>query len=232
MTKDWYFGRGRVHELVADIVDQTVGASALPAGVFTETGARDQDQSPMESGLQPIYQVFLVLLREAISNQRSSFRRLVDEVGVVPTAPGGIRMTATRHSPAALRPNHKLMPAEISKLVDTYRRGATVFELAEQFGIHRQTVSAHLHREGVAMRSRTRMTPRLVTHATELYEAGWSTIQIGKELGLGPSTVGRYLTRLRSLPIMRSHSRTGLSSVQARTAASSRCQPLSRASSR
>jgi lambda repressor-like predicted transcriptional regulator len=61
--------------------------------------------------------------------------------------------------------------------------------------MHRQTVSAHLHREGIALCSRVRMTPRLLTRATELYEAGWSTVQIGKELGLGTSTVGKALKR-------------------------------------
>lgn len=87
------------------------------------------------------------------------------------------------------------MPAEIDKLVDGYRRGATVYELAEQFGIHRQTVSAHLHREGVAMRSRVRMTPYLVECAAKLYREGMSTVRIGKELGLGTSTVGKALKR-------------------------------------
>lgn len=40
MTQDNDFGRGRVHDLVADIIDQTIGASALPVGVPTETGGK------------------------------------------------------------------------------------------------------------------------------------------------------------------------------------------------
>lgn len=138
---------------------------------------------------------FVVRLREAVSSRRGSFHRLIDEVGVAPAVSDGTGTTNQRHPPAPLQPHHKLSPAEIDNLVDEYRLGATVYELAERLGIHRQTVSAHLHREGVAMRSRVRMTPRLVKHATELYEAGWSTVRIGKELGLGTSTVGKALKR-------------------------------------
>ncbi|MBF6097827.1 helix-turn-helix domain containing protein [Nocardia cyriacigeorgica] len=93
------------------------------------------------------------------------------------------------------RANRKLEGHEIEALVRRYREGATVYELAEEFGMHRQTVSAHLHREGVTLRARVRMTPQLLARATELYEAGWSTVQIGKELGLGTSTVGKSLKR-------------------------------------
>ncbi|ATQ27324.1 helix-turn-helix domain containing protein [Rhodococcus ruber] len=100
-----------------------------------------------------------------------------------------------RTSVARPRANRKLAPDEIEALVRRYRDGATVYELAEEFGMHRQTVSAHLHREGVVLRSRVRMTPQLLARATELYEAGWSTVQIGKELGLGTSTVGKALKR-------------------------------------
>ncbi|MDV6291466.1 hypothetical protein [Rhodococcus aetherivorans] len=100
-----------------------------------------------------------------------------------------------RTSVARPRANRKLEPVEVAELMRRYRKGATVYKLAEEFGMHRQTVSAHLHREGIALRSRVRMTPQLLARATELYEAGWSTVQIGKELGLGTSTVGKALKR-------------------------------------
>jgi hypothetical protein len=37
----------------------------------------------------------------------------------------------------------KLSTPEVAALVDSYRAGATVYELATRFGIHRVTVSAH-----------------------------------------------------------------------------------------
>ncbi|UGQ56905.1 helix-turn-helix domain-containing protein [Rhodococcus pyridinivorans] len=100
-----------------------------------------------------------------------------------------------RTSVSRPRANRKLERDEIEALVRRYREGATVYELAEEFGMHRQTVSAHLHREGVTLRSRVRMTPQLLARAIELYKAGWSTVQIGKELGVGTSTVGKALKR-------------------------------------
>lgn len=138
---------------------------------------------------------FVVRLREAVSSRRGSFRRLIDEVGVAPEASDDTEAISAPHSPAPLRPNHKLSLAEIDRLVDGYRRGATIYELAGQLGIHRQTVSAHLHRKGVVMRSRVRVTRALLVRAIELYEAGWSTTDIGKELRLGASTVGKALKR-------------------------------------
>ncbi|MFH5230817.1 hypothetical protein [Antrihabitans spumae] len=80
-------------------------------------------------------------------------------------------------------------------MIDKYRNGATANELADQFGLHRQTVSAHLRREDVALHSRVKMTPEIVAKATTLYAEGWSTVRIGEKLGLGPSTVGKALKR-------------------------------------
>ena len=45
-----------------------------------------------------------------------------------------------------------LSAAEIADLVDGYRSGTTVYELANRFKIHRTTVSQHLHRQHMPMR--------------------------------------------------------------------------------
>ncbi|MFD6883654.1 hypothetical protein [Rhodococcus sp. NPDC060084] len=139
----------------------------------------------------------VVRLRGSLSSQRTPFRHLIDSVGDAARADDGVvNVTlARRTSVSRPRANRKLERNEIEALVRRYREGATVYELAEEFGMHRQTVSAHLHREGIALRSRVRMTPQLLARATELYEAGWSTVRIGKELGLGTSTVGKALKR-------------------------------------
>ena len=139
----------------------------------------------------------MVRLHESLSSRRTPFRHLVKSVGEAVRADQGAVDVALerRTSVAHPRANRKLEPDEIEALVRRYRNGATVYELAEEFGMHRQTVSAHLHREGIALRSRVRMTPELLARATELYEASWSTVQIGKELGLGTSTVGKALKR-------------------------------------
>ncbi|MEV0707372.1 hypothetical protein [Nocardia aurea] len=69
-------------------------------------------------------------------------------------------------------------------------------KLAEQYGLHRNTVEAHLRRAGVAKRPMVKMTPRLVERATELYiEEFWTTARIGKEIGVDASTVAKALKR-------------------------------------
>lgn len=73
-------------------------------------------------------------------------------------------------------------------LVDAYRAGATVYELAARFGIHRVTVSAHLHRQGVTVR-RQGLDDEGVAHAIRLYEDGWSLTRIGGRLDVDPTTV-------------------------------------------
>jgi DNA-binding transcriptional ArsR family regulator len=45
-----------------------------------------------------------------------------------------------------------LTPDEVAELVAGYRAGRTIYELASEFKIARQTVSEHLHRHGVPMR--------------------------------------------------------------------------------
>ncbi|BDT94114.1 hypothetical protein IFM12275_40900 [Nocardia sputorum] len=96
----------------------------------------------------------------------------------------------------AYRPNRKLQPDEVAALVERYRHGASMMELAEEYGLHRNTVEAHLRRSGVAKRPMVKMTPRLVERATRLYvEELWTTARIGKEFGVDASTVAKALKR-------------------------------------
>jgi DNA-directed RNA polymerase specialized sigma24 family protein len=48
----------------------------------------------------------------------------------------------------------RLPDDQIDELVRGYQDGASVYELANRFGIHRGTVSRHLHHAGVPTRSR------------------------------------------------------------------------------
>ncbi|ORC20172.1 hypothetical protein BXO91_23990 [Rhodococcus qingshengii] len=80
-------------------------------------------------------------------------------------------------------------------MVQCYHDGATTFELAEQFGMHRQTVSRHLARMGIPIRSRAKLTPALVAELVRLYEEGQSTVQLGRAYSLAASSVGRALQK-------------------------------------
>ena len=93
------------------------------------------------------------------------------------------------------RMNKELSPADQAQLAEQYRFGMSVLELARQYKMHRQTVAAHLEREGVAVRPQRKMTPRFVERAKKLYAEGQSTTAISKQLGVEASTVGKALKR-------------------------------------
>lgn len=98
--------------------------------------------------------------------------------------------------PQHYRMNRKLRPAERAQLVEHYRLGKSALELAREYKMHRQTVAAHLEREGVAVRPQRKMTPRLIDQATQLYAEGRSLAEVGKQLDVEASTVGKALKRV------------------------------------
>jgi DNA-directed RNA polymerase specialized sigma24 family protein len=79
-----------------------------------------------------------------------------------------------------------LQPDEVEKLVEAKQAGATVRELAQQFGVCRTTVFKHLHARGLRTRS---LDPELLAEATSLYGDGWSTARIGKQLDIPTETL-------------------------------------------
>jgi hypothetical protein len=85
------------------------------------------------------------------------------------------------------RSANRLSDGQVAALVDGYLAGATVYELAARFDIHRVTVSAHLHRQGVTVR-RQGLDDEGVALAIRLYEDGWSLARIGDRLGVDAST--------------------------------------------
>ncbi len=96
--------------------------------------------------------------------------------------------TQSRTTRSRRPPSRQLTALEVAALVDRYRSGATVYDLAARFSIHRNTVSQHLHRQGVAMR-RQGLSVDQVDHAVHLYQAGQSLARIGARLDVDASTV-------------------------------------------
>ena len=86
----------------------------------------------------------------------------------------------------------KLRPEQVAELVAAYKSGASTYELAEQFKIHRTTVSAHLRRQGVEMRFQG-LTEGQVVQAARLYQAGWSCARLGGHFGVDGETVRHSL---------------------------------------
>ncbi len=89
----------------------------------------------------------------------------------------------------------RLSEAETAALIEAYKQGATVYELGRRFGIHRTTVSEHLHRAGVPTR-----TVRLVVlsdedreRALKAAQAGMSVRRIATLIGVTERVVARTL---------------------------------------
>ncbi len=93
----------------------------------------------------------------------------------------------------------RLSDIQIAALGDGYLAGATVYELAARFSIHRVTVSAHLHRQGITVR-RQGLDAEGIAHVVRLYEDGWSFARIGDRLGIDATTAWTAL-KAQGIPI-------------------------------
>src|SRR5665213_20843 len=95
-----------------------------------------------------------VELVEAYSNHSGTSEELADLCKWIAKSP--VRRDARRVRRQKLP--RKLSDEEISQLVQGYRVGLTVYELATQFGIHSETVAGILKREGVPRQRRHTLT--------------------------------------------------------------------------
>jgi hypothetical protein len=71
-----------------------------------------------------------------------------------------------------LRRARRLDGDQVLQLIAGDQSGATIYELGDQFGIERRTVSNILHRHDVPMRRRG-LSPDQVDDAIHLYNLGW-----------------------------------------------------------
>lgn len=76
-----------------------------------------------------------------------------------------------------------LTAAEVDRLVDDYLTGATVNELADRYGVHRATVSAHLTRRHVGRR-RLGLGVDEAAEAVRLHLGGTSMRAIARTMGV------------------------------------------------
>ncbi|WP_284742782.1 helix-turn-helix domain containing protein [Amycolatopsis sp. RTGN1] len=90
---------------------------------------------------------------------------------------------------------YRLDDAQTQQLIASYQAGSTVYQLADEFGIERRTVSAILHRHDVPMRRRG-LTDDQIDDAEHLYQQGWSLARIGNHMDVTADTVrARLLER-------------------------------------
>jgi hypothetical protein len=86
--------------------------------------------------------------------------------------------------------HRRLLEVEVDELVEAYQAGATVYEFADRFHMHRSRISVALERRGMARRYRMVEGDRL-QRAIQEYQIGKSVVSIGKELGVAGDTVRR-----------------------------------------
>lgn len=73
-----------------------------------------------------------------------------------------------------------------------YWAGATVYELAGEFGIERRTVATRLKKAGVSMR-RQPASAEQAAEMVRLYKSGLSLAKVADQTGVSTKTVLNYL---------------------------------------
>lgn len=81
---------------------------------------------------------------------------------------------------------------EMGRLIERYKVGATGYEQAVEFGVHRTIISQRLRGAGVQMRLQP-LAADQVQAAAELYAMGLSLAEVGLKLGCHASTIHHAL---------------------------------------
>jgi transposase-like protein len=93
-------------------------------------------------------------------------------------------------------PQRRLSPTDIDDLIKAYQGGATISQLAADFGVHRTTVTGHLDRHGVARHSeQTAWDDEILTQAAGRYATGMSLADVAHRFGVDEQTVANRLRR-------------------------------------
>jgi lambda repressor-like predicted transcriptional regulator len=93
-------------------------------------------------------------------------------------------------------PQRRLAPTDLDDLLDAYRAGATISQLAVEFSIHRTTVASHLDRHGVPRHSElTVWDDDILRDAAEMYATGLSLADVAHQFGVDAQTVANRFRR-------------------------------------
>ncbi|MDV7219169.1 helix-turn-helix domain-containing protein [Streptomyces prunicolor] len=135
-------------------------------------------------------------------NTKAQLQYLQHVLGTLP----GPDAAPTKQKPRQVRRVAKrLKDAQVQELVADYKAGATTYQLAERFGIKRQTVSSILKRNGITPRWR-RLTEANVDEAQRLYAQGMSLARIADRFKVDDETV-RLRLRKRGVQMRDPHDR-------------------------
>ena len=138
-------------------------------------------------------------IAETLAAQRSE--RIVGSSESVETArirPSGDHAEGPREDKGRLSnpPQRRLSPTDLDDLLEAYKAGATISQLAVEFSIHRTTVASHLDRHGVPRHSeQTAWDDEILTQAAELYASGLSLGGVADQFGIDAQTVANRFRR-------------------------------------
>lgn len=141
----------------------------------------------VESLLIMITIIILVHRSEVLANLTEAMRALCNLL-----THGGISEILAR-SPRPGRPiagaNRRLSPVEIDQMVEDYRTGVgSIYDLADIYGVHRNTVAQYLKAKGVKLGG-SPMSSDEINRARELHQQGLSGNAIGRAIARDPKTV-------------------------------------------
>ncbi|PCK23544.1 MULTISPECIES: Hin recombinase [Rhodococcus] len=137
----------------------------------------------------------VVRLRESLSRKDALLAALARQVEIPASPAPHSEELLLKADERSYRPQRRLSEFEVESLVSEYEGGKTAPEVAEQFGVHRQTIARLLASRGVATRSRARIDTNLLAELAWHYERGRSTIELGRQYGLAASSVGKALKK-------------------------------------
>jgi DNA-directed RNA polymerase specialized sigma24 family protein len=98
-----------------------------------------------------------------------------------------------------VKENRKLSPAGAGELVQAYVAGESQRELARRFGLHEQTVRAHLRRQGVTLRPIRVLTEAQEEDVVRLYvEEMWTLAELAVKFEVSAAAVRQVLVRRKA----------------------------------
>ena len=118
-------------------------------------------------------------------------KHLVALVNFLESAP----LAPSVERPRAPARQFRLSEAQRVAVVAAYEGGASMADLAREYGVRRVTISSVLRRAGVVVRQARVMSQGGVDRAVELYADGLSLQKIGDQLGWDHGTIYRHLKK-------------------------------------
>ena len=122
-----------------------------------------------------------------------------------PTPKSEVTIVDYERTGAIRQRQRRLSEAQAVLMAAKYQNGATVYQLAREFGICRSAVSGWIKKLGVPMRGQS-PNNELIDSMVNLYLSGMSLAVVAQNLGTSPGTVHNHM-KSRHVQMRDSHGR-------------------------